>query len=105
MHANKGLPCVPVGENFTVRGIEFKRTATKQAQCMRCNQRFMPKGYGQHIAKLPSTRCTAPASRDKRERWTRHERRQSLVQKIQKCDLQAGLDSALRWLKRWRARK
>ena len=75
MHANKGLPCVPVGENFTVRGIEFKRTATKQAQCMRCNHRFMPKGYGQHIAKLPSTRCTAPASRgDKRKRWTRHER-------------------------------
>lgn len=51
MHANKGLPCVPVGENFTVRGTEFKRTATKQAQCMRCNHRFMPKGYGQHIAK------------------------------------------------------
>ena len=51
MHANKGLPCVPVGENFTVRGTEFKRTATTQVQCMRCNHRFMPKGYGQHIAK------------------------------------------------------
>jgi len=31
MHAKKGLPCVPVGQNFTIRGAEFQRTGTKQA--------------------------------------------------------------------------
>ena len=36
MHAMKGLPCVPIGQNFTVRGTEFQRTGTKRAACVRC---------------------------------------------------------------------
>jgi hypothetical protein len=49
MHAKKGLPCVPVGQNFTIRGTEFQRTGTKQAACMRCKHAFVPKAYGKQI--------------------------------------------------------
>ena len=49
MHAKKGLLCVPIGANFTVRGTEFQRTHTKRAVCMRCKHPFVPKAYGKQI--------------------------------------------------------
>ena len=42
MHAMKGLPCVPIGQNFTVRAIELQRTGTKRAACVRCKHAFVP---------------------------------------------------------------